>query len=156
VAPRSFNDAPVGRLSAHFTGREGDLDQLEETLNRKQDRIPGCCVIHGMPGMGKSQPSLRYAAKSACIRMYSGLRLRASTNWRKDSPSHPYLHVQDQSVKLTVARLWLEECSVRWLFVIDNVDRGILDFLTHCISLAGIAKGMFFSPLEPYRSQKLW
>jgi len=51
---RLFNDAPVSRLSAHFMGRGRDLDQLEEMLNRTQDGKPSCCVIHGMPGVGKS------------------------------------------------------------------------------------------------------
>ena len=59
--PQSVNNAPVGRLSAHFTGRDRDLERLEEMLNRTRNGIPSCCVIHGMPGVGKSQLSLCYA-----------------------------------------------------------------------------------------------
>jgi len=50
--PQSVNDAPVGRLSAHFTGRERDLERLEEMLNRTHNGIPSCCAIHGMPLAG--------------------------------------------------------------------------------------------------------
>jgi hypothetical protein len=137
--PRSFNDAPIGRLSVHFTGRQTDLDQVEEMLNRKQNGIPSCCVIHGMPGVGKSQLSLRYAVKSVHGGWYTYIFWTSATSIDKltqgfskvlDLVGHPDRHVQDQSMKLTAARLWLEECSVHWLFIIDNVDRSTLDFLT--------------------------
>jgi len=138
---RSFNDAPVGRLAAHFTGRGRDLDQLEEMLNRTQDGKPSCCVIHGMPGVGKSQLSLRYSVTSFGRGLYTYIFWTSATSVDKltqgfskvlDLVGHPDRHVQDQSIKLIAARLWLEECSVKWLFIIDNVDRSTLDFLaTH-------------------------
>src|ERR1700722_13659140 len=139
--PRSFNDAPVGRLSAYFTGREDDLDRVEQILNRTQYGIPNCCIIHGMPGVGKSQLSLCYAAKSFDGGLYTYIFWTSATSVDKltqgfskvlDLVGHPDRHVQDQSIKLTTARLWLEDCSAHWLFIIDNVDRSTLDFLaTH-------------------------
>jgi len=137
--PRFVNDAPVGRLSVHFTGREADLDQVEEMLNRKQNSVPSCCVIHGMPGVGKSQLSLHYSIKSFDGGLYTHIFWTSAMNVDKlmqgfskvlDLVGHPDRQVQDQNVKLTTARLWLEECTVHWLFVIDNVDRSTLDFLT--------------------------
>ena len=137
--PRSFNDAPVGRLSAYFTGREDDLDRVEQILNRTQYGIPNCCIIHGMPGVGKSQLSLCYAAKSFDGGLYTYIFWTSATSVDKltqgfskvlDLVGHPDRHVQDQSIKLTTARLWLEDCSAHWLFIIDNVDKVTLDFLS--------------------------
>jgi hypothetical protein len=92
-----------------------------------------------MPGVGKSQLSLRYAVKSVHGGWYTYIFWTSATSIDKltqgfskvlDLVGHPDRHVQDQSMKLTTARLWLEECGVHWLFIIDNVDRSTLDFLT--------------------------
>jgi len=91
-----------------------------------------------MPGVGKSQLSLCYAVKSFDTGRYTYIFWTSATSVDKltqgfskvlDLVCHPDRDVQDQSMKLTTARLWLEECSVNWLFVIDNVDKSTLDFL---------------------------
>src|SRR3984957_9551743 len=136
--PQSVNDAPVGRLSAHFTGRERDLERLEEMLNRTHNGIPSCCAVHGMPGVGKSQLSLCYAVKSFGAGRYIHIFWTSATSVDKltygfskilDLVGHPDRYAQEESTKLTAARLWLEECAVNWLFIIDNVETSTLDFL---------------------------
>ena len=111
---------------------------MEEMLNGTQNGRPSCCVIHGMPGVGKSQLSLRYAEKSFEDGWYTHIFWTSATSVDKstqgfskvlDLVDHPDRHLEDQSVKLTAARLWLEECCVNWLLIIDNVDRSTLDFL---------------------------
>jgi len=110
-------------------------------LDGTPNGVPSCCVIRGMPGVGKSQLSLCYAVKSFDAGRYTHIFWTSATGIDKltqgfsrvlDLIGHPDRHVEDQGIKLTAARLWLEECSVNWLFVIDNVDRNTLGFLrTH-------------------------
>jgi len=90
-----------------------------------------------MPGVGKSQISLYYAVKSFDGGRYTYIFWTSATSVDKLTQGfckvldlvHPDRHVPDQNVKLTAARLWLEECTVNWLFIIDNVDSSTLDFL---------------------------
>jgi NB-ARC domain len=138
--PQSVNDVPIGLLSAHFTGREKDLDVLEEMLDNVQGDRPGCAAIHGMPGIGKSQLLLRYAAKSFEGNRYSHVFWTSASSVDKLTNGlcrildlvHPDRYIQDQSIKLTATRSWLEECSFNWLLIVDNVDTSSLNFLrTH-------------------------
>jgi hypothetical protein len=90
-----------------------------------------------MPDVGKLRLSLRYAEKSSDDGRYMCIFWTSATSVDKLTQGFcevldlalPDRHVQDQSVKLTGARLWLEECAINWLFIIDNVDRSLLDFL---------------------------
>jgi NB-ARC domain len=135
--PKSVNDVPVGLLSGHFTGREKDLDLLEEILDKVQSDRPGCAAIHGMPGIGKSQLLLRYAVKSFEGDRYSHVFWTSASSVEKLTNGlckilnlvHPDRSIQDQSIKLTAARSWLEECPYNWLLIVDNVDTSTLNFL---------------------------
>jgi tetratricopeptide (TPR) repeat protein len=138
--PPYVNDVPVGLLSGHFTGREKDLGILEEMLDKVQSDRPGCVAIHGMPGIGKSQLLLRYAVKSFEGDRYSHVFWTSASSVDKLTNGlckildlvHPDRYIQDQSVKLTATRSWLEECSFNWLLIVDNVDTSTLNFLrTH-------------------------
>ena len=94
-----------------------------------------------MPGVGKSQLSLCYAVKSFDAGRYTYIFWTSATSVDKltygfskvlDIVGHPDRYAQEETAKLTAARLWLEECTVNWLFIIDNVDNSTLDFLrTH-------------------------
>jgi NB-ARC domain len=138
--PQFVNDVPMGLLSAHFTGRERDLDILDEMLDKVQSDRPGCAVVQGMPGIGKSQLLLRYAAKSFEGGRYSHVFWTSASSVVRLMNElckildlvHPDRYIQDQSIKLTATRSWLEECSFNWLLIIDNVDTSALNFLrTH-------------------------
>jgi hypothetical protein len=138
TSPQRINDAPIGLLSIHFTGRETELDLIRDALSKVQNDRSSCCGVHGMPGVGKSQLVLRYATISSDSSRYSYIFFISATNVDKlnqglskvlDLVHHPDRHVQEQSRKLTAARLWLEEREDDWLLVFDNVDRSSLDFL---------------------------
>jgi hypothetical protein len=109
-------------------------------LDKAQSDRPGCAVVQGMPGIGKSQLLLCYAAKSIEGDRYSHVFWTSASSVNKLMNEfckildlvHPDRHIQDQSVKLTAARSWLEECSFNWLLIVDNVDTSTLNFLrTH-------------------------
>jgi hypothetical protein len=117
------------------------VDFLQGALRNVQNDIPSCCAIYGMPGIGKSQLVLHYSKVSFENDRYSYIFWISSTSIDKlnygfakvlDLVGHPDRHHQEQSAKLTAARLWLEEPHGNWLLVLDNVDRSTLNFLrTH-------------------------
>jgi hypothetical protein len=139
ISSRSVNDAPLGILSVHFTGREKEVAFLKDALSKVEGRELSCCAIHGMPGVGKSQLVLHYAKLSFDLGRYSYVFWISATNVDKlnhglskilDIVGHPDRCLQEQSAKLMSARLWLEErqeCD--WLLIFDNVDSSTLDFL---------------------------
>jgi hypothetical protein len=49
-----FNDAPVGRLSFHFTGRKKELTLIAKTFEKCWNILLPC-VLFGKEGVGKSQ-----------------------------------------------------------------------------------------------------
>jgi hypothetical protein len=143
------NGAPIGRISDHFTGREEELVLLQTIFDKgksskgKSSR-PNCYVIYGMPGIGKSQLSLRYAKISFDLGHYSHIFWTSAASVDKliqgfaeilNLVGHRDRYLPDQAAKVTAARLWLEEPhgdDVDWLLVFDNVDESTLDFLrTH-------------------------
>ena len=56
-ASLSFNEAPTGLLSPHFTGREEELDYIGKVLEVSHGNHPSRLAIFGMAGLGKSQVS---------------------------------------------------------------------------------------------------
>jgi hypothetical protein len=139
--PPSFNDAPIDRLSAYFTGREKDLDHLENIFDSIQDNTPTRCCIHGMAGIGKTQLALQYANSmhgQPQSRYKVIFWISATTLEKLNHGFAKILHLVDhrdrdhpeQSTRLTSARRFLEELdSIKWLLIFDNVDQGTLDFL---------------------------
>jgi hypothetical protein len=114
------------------------VDFLKDALNKVQNGMPSCCAVHGMPGIGRSQLVLHYAKRSFDDGRYSYIFWISSTSIDKlnhgfakilDLVDHRHRYLQEQSAKLTAARLWLEEPQNDWLLVFDNVDRSTLDFL---------------------------
>jgi AAA ATPase domain len=56
-----FIDGPFDLLSVSFTGREMQLDQLGQWLKPSASNTSLRCLVHGMPGVGKSQLALQFA-----------------------------------------------------------------------------------------------
>jgi hypothetical protein len=93
-----------------------------------------------MPGLGKTHLVLRYAKMSFEHGQYSHIFWVSATSVDKlieglakvlDLIGHPDRSMPDQSAKLTIARLWLEDSHDKWLLVFDNVNRNTLGFLRH-------------------------
>jgi hypothetical protein len=141
ASPRPVNDAPIGLLSAHFTGREKEVGFIQDALNKVQNGTLSCCTVYGMPGIGKSQLILHYAKTSFDRGLYSYIFWISADNVDKlnqglaevlDLVDHPDRYWQEQDAKIFTAQFWLEEPHGKWLLVFDNVDRSTLDFLrTH-------------------------
>jgi hypothetical protein len=99
-------------------------------------------VVHGMPGIGKSQLALRYAATSYSQQRYSLIFWISGATVEKLNQglarvlsliNHPNRYHPEQSEKLISARRWFEEPDVyspsRWLLVLDNVTQDTIGFL---------------------------
>jgi DNA polymerase III delta prime subunit len=129
-----FIAGPFDLLSVSFTGREAQLDQLGKWLKSSSTQWTVRCLIHGMPGVGKSQLALEFAQRAFETQEYSYiLWISASTeekltqgfvslldklNIRDTSP--------DQNARVVATREWLERSherkSDRWLLIFDNVN----------------------------------
>jgi NB-ARC domain len=112
-----------------------------QNRSTEQD-LPTRCAVHGMPGVGKTKLILQFCHIAFVQLLYSHILWMSATTTDKliegmtkilDLIGHPERTRSDQNAKLTAARLWLEDSSqnggVRWLLVLDNVDRRTLDFL---------------------------
>lgn len=137
-----INDAPVRRVSDHFTGREKELKYLRSTIDSWSSDAPALFVIYGSPGRGKSQLALHYAEQSFTSRRYSHIFWASATTKEKasqgvvnvlDSVDHKDRNHPEQSVRLRTTRLWLENAGSHgcpsWLFIFDNVTWDTVPFL---------------------------
>jgi len=59
--PASVCDLPTFILSSYFMGRCDELQQIDYAFSTPSDNLPARCVIHGMPGVGKTQLALECA-----------------------------------------------------------------------------------------------
>ncbi|KAI4247881.1 MAG: hypothetical protein L6R42_009493 [Xanthoria sp. 1 TBL-2021] len=139
--PASICELPNAILSSHFTGRGDELQQIDRAFSASSGDLPARYVIHGMPGVGKTQLALRYAmlASERSKDMYTFWVSAASVEKLARDFSKlvdlrlPGRHALDQATKLTLARAWLEDPTAgkKWLLVLDNVtqetSRMILD-----------------------------
>jgi hypothetical protein len=137
-----FNDAPTDLLATHFIGRRKELEFLRETFKASAYAVPVRCVVYGMPGLGKTSLVLQYAAESFDQGSYSQVLWMSGTTIEKlnkgmakilDLIEHPDRHKMEHDARLTASRRWLEgshgDDTIRWLLVIDNVNRDSLKFL---------------------------
>jgi hypothetical protein len=135
--PQSINNVPLGLLSPHFLGRNNDLEFISKAFNVVGGNSPRRCALHAMPGIGKSQLALVYAKTSIdnhshshflWISGYTIDKLNQGFSRIADLVYPNANTVQEQPVKLQIARQWLEDENVDWLLVFDNVDRSTIDF----------------------------
>ncbi|KAF7972002.1 hypothetical protein HWV62_19285 [Athelia sp. TMB] len=143
-----INDAPVRRVSDHFTGREKELECLRSTVDSWSSDAPALFVIYGSPGRGKSQLALHYADQSFTSRRYSHIFWASATTIEKASQGvanvldlidHKDRHHPEQTVRLRTARLWLENADRHgcpsWLFIFDNATWDTVPFLLEHLPL---------------------
>ena len=119
-------------LPSHFTGRGDELQQIDRAFSASPSDHPARCVIHGMPGAGKTQLALQYATLAFersedryTFWMSAGSVEILALDFSKsvDLLRLPERSTMDQVTKLTMARAWLENTTIekRWLLVLDNV-----------------------------------
>ncbi|KAL8907713.1 MAG: hypothetical protein Q9171_005754 [Xanthocarpia ochracea] len=132
--PTSVCELPDFILSPHFTGRGDELQQIDRVFSASSGDLPGRCVIHGMPGVGKTQLALRYAtlASETSEDIYTfwvsaGSVDKLARDFAKlvDLLHLPKWYTMDQATKVTTARAWLEDPTAKkkWLLVLDNVTQ---------------------------------
>jgi hypothetical protein len=119
------------------------LDFLSEVFGVvNEEDLPTRCAVHGMPGIGKTKLVLRFVQIMFTQLIYSHVfwmsgatpdKLMEGMTKILDIIGHPERTRSEQNAKLTAARLWLEDSErfdgVRWLLIVDNVDRSALEFL---------------------------
>lgn len=138
-------EAPVDRISSCFTGRESELAFIDREFASFHDTNPTRVVVHGMPGLGKSQLVLRYAQQAYNRHTYSHIFWLSATTVEKvtqglarilvlvDDPDHDDRNRWDQAVQLVAVRRWLEHSQNygchRWLLILDNVTEDTVQFI---------------------------
>jgi GTPase SAR1 family protein len=142
----------------HFTGRGKELEFLEKALSTNHPGVPSRCAVHGMPGIGKTHLILRYAKLSFDQNRYTFVFWISATSVDKinqgisgilDLIGHRDRHLQDQTAKVTAARLWLEQSNSdedgNWLLVFDNVHIDSLGFLRSHLPLRNERGSILFT-----------
>ena len=137
-----INDAPLGLLTAHFTGRKSELVEIRDLLTPRPDNLPARCAIVGMPGLGKTQLVLKYGleifdhARGPIIFWTSAAtteKLAQGLCKILDIVDHVDRDHMDQNVRLSAVQRWLEgtghDFPVSWLLVLDNVNEESVPFL---------------------------
>ena len=132
--PAKICELPNFLLSPHFTGRGDELQQIDSVFSISSGDLPARCVIHGMPGIGKTQLALKFATLAFQKGQYpytfwvsavSVEKLSRDVSKMVDLLRLPGRNTLDQASKLTTARAWLEDSSAArsWLIVLDNVSQ---------------------------------
>jgi NB-ARC domain len=133
-------------LGDNFMGRLKDLDFLLQVFDAQnvaiEEDVPTRCAVYGMPGLGKTMLVLRFAQIVFARLLYTHIFWMSAATADKiiegmakilELVRHPERTRPEQHVKLIAARLWLEDSQrtdgIRWLLILDNVDRSSLEFL---------------------------
>ena len=137
-----INDAPLGILTAHFTGRKSELVEIRSMLTPGPNNLPARCAIVGMPGLGKTQLALKYSlevfdqARGPIIFWTSAAtteKLAQGLCKILDIVDHVDRDHMDQNVRLSAVQRWLEgtghDFPLPWLLVVDNVNEESVLFL---------------------------
>ncbi|KZP13525.1 hypothetical protein FIBSPDRAFT_834973 [Athelia psychrophila] len=138
----SFNDAAVDLISSCFTGRHEDVQFIADAFASPTGRTPARYAIWGMPGLGKSQLSLKYAHSSFESGRHTHIFAISATTVEKltqglvgvlNLVQHPERYNSDQAAQLTAARQCLEHSGeygfVEWLIMFDNATSETVAFL---------------------------
>lgn len=131
--PAKICELPNFLLSPYFTGRGDELQQIDRAFSTSSGDLPQYCVIHGMPGVGKTQLALKFATLAFQNGQYPYVFWLSAVSVEKLSQDISKAvdllrllgrHTLNQASKLTAARGWLEDSTIAksWLVVLDNVS----------------------------------
>lgn len=126
-------ELPDFLLSPYFTGRNDELQEIDRIFSRSSDSIARRCIVHGMPGVGKTQLALKFATVAFQRNQYDYVFWVSAVSVEKVTQDFSKLadlvrlagrHKLDQASKLTAMRGWLEDPTAArsWLVVLDNVS----------------------------------
>jgi hypothetical protein len=119
---------------------------------------PTRCAVYGMPGVGKTKLVLRFAQLVFLRLLYSHIFWMSAATPDKliegmakilDIVGHPERIRSESDAKLIAARLWLEDSQridgMRWLLIMDNVDKGSLEFLREHLPRRNVKGNILFT-----------
>lgn len=128
IPPSDIFNVPFHK-NRFFRGRSDFLEDLARYLlpSRKRQTLASC-LVHGIPGMGKSQLALEYAYQNRksyrCV-FWIGSETLPGLGLNFASIAD-LLGVSDQSMgperKIEIAKEWLENTDKPWLIIFDNVN----------------------------------
>ncbi|KZP13699.1 hypothetical protein FIBSPDRAFT_834779, partial [Athelia psychrophila] len=137
-----FNDAAVDLISSCFTGRLEDIQFITNAFSSPTGSAPARCAIWGMPGLGKSQLTLKYAHLSFELGRHTHVFAISATTVEKLSRGltnvlQPVQHLErynsDQASQLMAARDCFEHSEkygfVKWLIIFDDATSETVSFL---------------------------
>ena len=114
---------PERQASRFFVGREALLAHLHERL-----AAGGAAALHGLPGVGKTQTALAYAARHRAdyravfwVRAATREDLVAGFGALAALLDLPEKAAVEQDIAVAAARRWLER-ETGWLLIFDNAD----------------------------------
>ncbi len=114
---------PERQASRFFVGREALLAHLHERL-----AAGGAAALHGLPGVGKTQTALAYAARHRAdyravfwVRAATREDLVAGFGALAALLDLPEKAAVEQEISVAAARGWLER-ETGWLLIFDNAD----------------------------------
>ncbi|KAI9810185.1 MAG: hypothetical protein M1827_006631 [Pycnora praestabilis] len=146
----SRNFSVPALLSNYFTGRQVILQGLQINLVDSNDRIsPRRAALWGLPGIGKSQIALQYAAITQArytnvFFIHSGSEAQLMSDYRiiADLLELFPLHDREIEERRVIERVkhWLAN-NTGWLLIYDNV--GDLSALRQCLPSAGTGDLLF-------------
>ena len=156
--PLRCNDAPIDLLSTSYTGRQTELQRIQDCLHVVYADGPSRCALYGMPGVGKTQLALKYTIISFREQYYSYIFWASAATPEKlsqglvkilDLLKLPDRFNPDQSARLMAARTWLENGSLesekRWLLVLDNANRDTLEDMRRLLPRTNSAGHILFT-----------
>ncbi|KAK3166743.1 hypothetical protein OEA41_009868 [Lepraria neglecta] len=131
--PAKICELPDFILSPYFTGRGDKLQKIDRVFSTSSGDLPPRCIIHGIPGVGKTQLALQFATLAFQRGQYPYMFWVSAVSVEKatqdfckiaDLVRLPGRYTLDQASKLTMARAWLEDSTAarNWLVVLDNVS----------------------------------
>ncbi|KZP30781.1 hypothetical protein FIBSPDRAFT_1038036 [Athelia psychrophila] len=133
------NNAPIGIITRHFSGRNNELEGIRCTLHASDgNAVLTPHVVYGDAGIGKTQLALQFAKVEYANDTYSHIFYIPGTDARQGLENvldiiHPsdIAHTIHNQGGLDQVQRWLAEPppGVSWLLIVDHVTQASVNFL---------------------------